>query len=85
MASFSPPTLVALVQIISGGPGLGNKEPTVGIYRAGPEIDGFLIGSASIRRMAPALGSRAESALGGPPSRRTTRGNRKGRRTCSTT
>lgn len=44
MASFSTFTLEALVQIISGGPGLGNTEPPIGIYRSGPEIDGFLMG-----------------------------------------
>lgn len=42
--SFSTFTLEALVQVISGGPGLGNTEPPIGIYRSGPEIDSFLMG-----------------------------------------
>jgi len=43
MTSFSTFTLEALVQVISGGPGLGNTEPPIGIYRSGPAIDGFLM------------------------------------------
>ena len=42
--SFSTFTLEALVQVISGGPGLGNTEPPIGIYRSGPAIDSFLMG-----------------------------------------
>lgn len=43
MASFSTFTLEALVQAISGGPGLGNTEPPIGIYRTASDIDGFLM------------------------------------------
>lgn len=41
--SFSTFTLEALVQVISGGPGLGNNEPPIGLYRSASEIDGFLM------------------------------------------
>ena len=34
----------ALVQVISGGSGMNNPEPPIGIYRSGPEIDCFLMG-----------------------------------------
>lgn len=44
MASFSTFTLEALVQVVSGGPELGDTEPPIGIYRSGPEIERFLIG-----------------------------------------
>ncbi len=44
MASFSTFTLEALVQVISGGSGMNNPEPPIGIYRSGPEIDSFLMG-----------------------------------------
>jgi hypothetical protein len=44
MAVFSTFTIEALVQVISGGPGLGNADPPIGIYRSGPEINGFLMG-----------------------------------------
>ncbi|WOI57491.1 hypothetical protein [Palleronia sp. LCG004] len=44
MPSFSAFTIEALVQVISGGPGLGNTEPPIGIYRSGPKIDSFLMG-----------------------------------------
>lgn len=37
----TPQLLEALVQVISGGPGLGERR-TIGIYRSGPEIDGFM-------------------------------------------
>ena len=43
-SGFSSFTIEALVQVVSGGPGLGNTEPPIGIYRSGPEIDGFLMG-----------------------------------------
>jgi hypothetical protein len=42
--SFSPFVIEALVQVISGGAGLNNPEPPIGVYRSGPEIDGFLMG-----------------------------------------
>lgn len=41
--SFSTFTLEALVQVISGGPGLGNTEPPIGLYRSASEIEGFLM------------------------------------------
>jgi len=44
ISAFSTFTLEALVQVISGGPGMNNPEPPIGIYRSGPEIDGFLMG-----------------------------------------
>lgn len=43
MTSFSTFTIEALVQVISGGPGMNNPEPPIGIYRSGPEIDSFLM------------------------------------------
>lgn len=43
MALFSTFTLEALVQVISGGPGLGSTEPPIGLYRSAAEIEGFLI------------------------------------------
>jgi|SRR6056297_1379759 len=42
MASFSTFTIEALVQMNPGGPGLGNTEPPIGLYRSASEIDGFL-------------------------------------------
>lgn len=43
MALFSTFTLEALVQVISGGPGLGSIEPPIGLYRSAAEIEGFLM------------------------------------------
>jgi hypothetical protein len=43
MASFSIFTLEALVQVISGGSGMNNPEPPIGLYRSASDIDGFLM------------------------------------------
>ncbi|WP_299653941.1 abortive infection family protein [uncultured Jannaschia sp.] len=43
MASFSTFTIEALVQTISGGPGLGSTEPPIGVYRSASGIEGFLM------------------------------------------
>lgn len=43
MTAFSTFTIEALVQVISGGPGIGNTEPPIGLYRSASEIDGFLM------------------------------------------
>lgn len=43
MSPFSTFTIEALVQAISGGAGLNNPEPPIGIYRSGPAIHGFLM------------------------------------------
>ena len=40
---FSLYVIEALVQVISGGPGVNNPEPPIGIYRAASDIDGFLM------------------------------------------
>ncbi|MGO7360230.1 abortive infection family protein [Rhizobium ruizarguesonis] len=41
--AFSTFVIEALVQTISGGPGLGASEPPIGIYRSGPELQRFLM------------------------------------------
>lgn len=43
MTSFSTFTIEALVQVISGGPGMNNNEPPIGLYRSASDIDGFLM------------------------------------------
>jgi hypothetical protein len=44
MPAFSTFTIEALVEVISGGTGMGPTEPPIGIYRSKSEIDGFLMG-----------------------------------------
>ncbi|NKJ94663.1 hypothetical protein GFM14_24450 [Rhizobium leguminosarum bv. viciae] len=41
--SFSPFVIEALVLVISGGSGMNNTEPPIGIYRSASDIDGFLM------------------------------------------
>lgn len=41
--AFSNFVIEALVQTISGGSGMNNPEPSIGLYRSGPEIDGFIM------------------------------------------
>lgn len=55
-APFSPFVIEALVQTISGGPGLGSNEPPIGLYRTASEIDGFLMSCGL--DPSPAAGSR---------------------------
>lgn len=43
MTVFSASTIEALVEVISGGPGIGNPEPPIGIYRSASEIESFLM------------------------------------------
>lgn len=43
MNTFSSFTIEALVQVISGGSGTNNPGPSIGLYRSGSEIDGFLM------------------------------------------
>lgn len=43
MSSFSPSTIEALVEVISGGSGLGATEPPIGIYRSASKIHSFLM------------------------------------------
>ncbi len=44
MSAFSTFTLEALAEVISGGSGLGDPKPPIGVYRSASEIEGFLIG-----------------------------------------
>ena len=41
---LSPQTIDALVDIISGGSGMGGGPPPIGIYRSGPQIERFMRG-----------------------------------------
>lgn len=43
MTTFSTFTIEALVQVISGGSGMNNPEPPIGVYRSASDIDGFLM------------------------------------------
>lgn len=43
MTSFSTFTIEALVQVVSGGSGMNNPEPPIGLYRSASDIDGFLM------------------------------------------
>lgn len=43
MASFSTFTIEAFVQVISGGSGMNNPEPPIGLYRSASDIEGFLM------------------------------------------
>ncbi len=40
MRPFSIQTLTALVDVVTGGPG-GSREPPIGLYRSGPELERF--------------------------------------------
>jgi hypothetical protein len=40
---FSTFTIEALVQVISGGSGMNNPEPPIGLYRSASDINGFLM------------------------------------------
>ena len=70
-SSFSSFTIEALVEVISGGPGRGNTEPPIGLYRSKSEIDGFLMscgiepGEGSASRV-PALRASLRSAADQP-------------------
>ncbi len=43
MMSFSTFTIEALVQVVSGGSGMNNPEPPIGLYRSASDIEGFLM------------------------------------------
>lgn len=40
--SFSPATINALVDVVTGGPGVGSTTPPIGIYRSGPKIEALM-------------------------------------------
>lgn len=41
--TFSPATVKALVDVITGGSGMGNTAPPIGIYRSAPKIEGLMM------------------------------------------
>jgi len=47
MGYFSIQTITALVEVVTGGLGLGDRRDRIGIYRTGPELEHFL-GAAGI-------------------------------------
>lgn len=43
--TFSPATMKALVDVVTGGPGMGSTTPPIGIYRKASEIEGLMMES----------------------------------------